>query len=516
MSASPISMRKLNELLRLKYEAGLSQRQIAGALRLSLGVVNKYLHAVEAAGITWPLPEDLSEAQLRRRLFPPDASPPESHYAPVDFAAMHQELKRKGVTKQLLWEEYAEANPDSHYQRSQFFFHYQQWQARLRLSMRQTHRAGEKMFVDYAGQTVPLINPITGEINQAQIFVAVLGASNYTYVEATFTQQLHDWIGSHVRAFEFYAGVTKLIVPDNLKSGVTRADRYEPVLNRSYQEMLAHYSTTALPARPKKPRDKAKVEFGVQLVERWILARLRKQNFFSLADLNQSIKELLTQLNQKPFCKLPGSRRSQYETLDLPALLPLPATSYEFAVWKHGRVHVDYHLEVDGHYYSVPHALTGRQLDVRLTATAVEFFHHNRRVASHPRSDRRGGHTTIPEHMPSHHRAHSEWNPGRFLNWAVEIGPSTRDFVRQLLESRKHPELAYRACLGLLSLARRFTPQRLEAACQRALALGVLRQASVRSILERGLDSQPLPESEAEAAATPPVHENLRGAAYYH
>jgi transposase len=515
MSAPPISMRKLKDLLRLKYEAGLSQRQIAGALRLSLGVVNKYLHAAQAAGITWPLPDDLSEVQLRRRMFPPDAAPSPPHYAPVDFAEIHRELKRKGVTKQLLWEEYRDANPDNHYQRSQFFFHYQQWQSRLRLSMRQTHRAGEKMFVDYAGQTVPIVNSTTGEIIQAQIFVAVLGASNYTFAEATFTQQLHDWIGSHVRAFEFFAGVTQLIIPDNLKSGVTQADRYEPLINRSYQEMLAHYSTAALPARPKKPRDKAKVEFGVQLVERWILARLRKRAFFSLTDLNQSIRELLTLLNEKPFRKLPGSRRSQYESLDLPALLQLPGAAYEFAEWKHGRAHIDYHVEVYGHYYSVPHALRGLQLDVRITATTVEFFHHNQRVASHSRSDRLGGHTTIPEHMPSHHRAHSEWSPGRFLNWAIEIGPHTRDFVRLLIESRKHPELSYRSCLGLLSLAKRYNPQRLEAACQRALALGTLRQGSVRSILDHGLDSQPLPETPTEAAATPFVHENVRGAAYY-
>jgi transposase len=515
LSAPPISMRKLKDLLRLKYEAGLSQRQIAGALRLSLGVVNKYLKAAEAAGITWPLPEDLSEGQLRRRIFPPSAPLPQTQYAPIDFATIHQELKRKGVTKQLLWEEYAEANPDNHYQRAQFFFHYQQWRDRLKLSMRQIHRAGEKMLVDYAGHTVPIVNPITGEIIPAQIFVAVLGASNYAYAEATLTQQLHDWIGSHVRALEFFAGVTQLIIIDNLKSGVTRADRYEPVTNRSYEEMLAHYGTTALPTRPKKPRDKAKVENSVRLVERWILARLRHHTFFSLTDLNQRIGELLTHLNQKPFRKLPGSRRSQYESLDLPALLPLPATPYQFAEWRYGRVHIDYHVEVEGHYYSVPHQLRKCQLDVRLTATTVEFFHQNRPVTSHPRSDRLGAFTTIPEHMPSHHRAHYEWSPGRFLQWAVEIGPHTRDFTRGLLESRKHPELAYRSCLGLLSLAKKYAPQRLEAACQRALVLGTLRQASVRSILERGLDSQPLPETETETAAKPLVHENIRGAAYY-
>jgi transposase len=516
MSAPPISMRKLKDLLRLKYEAGLSQRQIARALRLSLGVVNKYLHAAHAAGLSWPLPEDLSEAQLRRRLFPPGASTPQSHFASLDFAAIHQELKRKGMTKQLLWEEYAEANPDNHYQRSQFFFLYQQWRARLKLSMRQTHRAGEKMFVDYAGQTVPIINPTTGEVHQAQIFVAVLGASNYTFIEATLSQKLHDWIGSHVRAFEFFGGVVQLVIPDNLKSGVTRADRYEPTLNRSYQEVLAHYSTAALPARPRKPKDKPKVEVAVQVVERWVLARLRHQKFFSLAELNRALGSLLKQLNNRPFKKLPGTRRSQYEALDLPALSPLPAQAYEFAEWKQARVHIDYHIEVYGHYYSVPHSLVTRQVEARVTATTIEIFHQNQRVASHARAaDGRGGHTTLPDHMPSHHRAYSEWSPGRFLNWAVEIGPHTRDLVRGLLESHKHPELSYRSCLGLLNLARRYSPERLEAACRRALAIGVFRQSSVRSILERGLDSQPLPEPETETAVTSPVHENVRGAAYY-
>jgi transposase len=516
MSAQPISMRKLKDVLRLNYEAGLSQRQIAAALRLSLGVVNKYLNAAKAAGITWPPPDDFSDAEMRRRLFPPDASPSPPHYAPIDFVAIHQELKRKGTTKQLLWEEYAEANSDNHYQRSQFFFLYKQWRARLKLSMRQTHRAGEKMFVDYAGQTVPIVDPTTGEVNQAQIFVAVLGASNYTFIEATLTQKLHDWIGSHVRAFEFYGGVVQLVIPDNLKSGVTRPDRYEPTLNRSYQEMLAHYSTAALPARPRKPKDKPKVEVAVQVVERWVLARLRHQTFFSLAELNRALSGLLDHLNNRPFKKLSGTRRSQYEALDLPALSPLPARGYEFAEWKQARVHVDYHIEVYGHHYSVPPSLVTRQVEVRLTATTIEIFHQNQRVASHVRAaDGRGGHTTLPDHMPSHHRAHSEWNPGRFLNWAVEIGPNTRDFVRGLLEFRPHPELSYRSCLGLLSLAKRYSPERLEAACLRALALGVFRQSSVRSILERGLDSQPLPEPETETAVMPPVHENVRGSAYY-
>lgn len=516
MSALPISMRKFKEVLRLKYEAGLSQRQIASALHLSLGVVNKYLNAAHTAGVGWPPPEDLTESQLRSRLFPQDCAPSEPVYAPIDFAAIHQELKRKGVTRLLLWEEYAAANPETHYQYTQFCLYYQQWSARLKLSMRQIHLAGEKMFVDYAGPTVPIINSETGEFVEAQIFVAVLGASNFTFAEATFTQRLHDWIGSHVRAFEFFQGVPQLVIPDNLKSAVVRADRYDPILNRSYQEMLDHYSTAALPARPKKPKDKAKVEAAVLLVERWVLARLRHQTFFSIVDLNRAIKQLMDDFNTRPFKKLPGTRRSQYQALDLPALAPLPSHAYQFALWKHPTVAPDYHVEVDGHYYSVPHSLVTGKVDVRITATTIECFHQNQRVASHLRApEGRRGHTTLPEHMPSHHRALSGWNPGRFLNWAVGIGPFTRDFVRQMLESRKQPELAFRSCFGLLSLAKRYSSERLEAACQRALVLGTLRQSSVRTILERGLDSQPLPESESEAATALPVHENVRGAAYY-
>jgi|SoiMethySBSTD1v2_1073268.scaffolds.fasta_scaffold40894_5 transposase len=515
MSALPISMRKIKEVLRLNFDAGLSQHQIAAALKISPGVVNKYLKAANAANIAWPLPDDLSETQLRRKLFPPGAAP-QPAFAQPDFAAIHQELKRKGVTRQLLWEEYAAANADNHYKLSQFCSLYQQWRSRLKLSMRQTHFAGEKMFVDYAGPTVPVTNPVTGAIHQAQIFVAVLGASSYTYAEATLSQKVYDWINSHIHAFEFFQGVPQLVVPDNLKSAVTRADRYEPALNRSYQEMLEHYSTIALPARPYKPRDKAKVEVAVQVVERWILARLRHLTFYSFDDLNRTIRSLLDDLNTRPFKKLPGTRRSQFETLDKPALQPLPAAAYQFSEWKRARVHIDYHIEVLGHYYSVPHTLVSREVDVRITSAQIECIYQNQTVALHLRAEEgRGGHTTIPEHMPSHHRAHSEWSPGRFLNWAVQIGPHTRDLVRGMLESRKHPELAYRSCLGLLALARQYKPERLEAACQRAIILGAMRQSSVRSILERGLDSQPLPEAPDEDAAPPPVHENVRGAAYY-
>lgn len=512
MPAAKISMPQLTELLRL-HAAGLSQRRIAQSLDLSVGVVNKYLQLAQARGLSWPLPPELTEAALGQLLEPPATPTPDTHGAAPDCAVMHRELQRKGVTRLLLWEEYVAAFPDQHYSYAQFCRRYRDWRAGVKPTLRQTHLAGEKLFVDYAGQTVPIVEALTGEYWPAQIFVAVLGASSYTYAEATATQQLPDWVGSHVRAFAFFGGVPQLVVPDNLKSAVRKACRYEPLLNRTYQELLTHYNTAALPARPYKPRDKAKVEVGVQVVERWLLARLRQQTFFSLGELNQALWHWLTQLNDRPFKKLPGSRRSQYAALDQPALRPLPGQPFVYAEWKKARVHIDYHVEVAGHYYSVPHPLIRRELETRLTATTVECLSQGERVAVHPRSDRKGAHTTDPAHMPKSHRAHLAWTPGRFLNWALEIGPQTRDLVQHLLTNRPHPEMGFRSCLGLLALAKNYGKPRLEAACTRALALGAPTRRSVVSILEKGLENQPLPESTLELPAPP--HANLRGAAYY-
>lgn len=512
MPVTRISMRQIKEVLRLKHAARLSHRQIARALRLSLGVVSKYLSAAERAGLSWPLPDGMDDTALARALWP-EGSAPEPRFARPDFAYVHEQLKRKGVTRQLLWEEYRAAHPEDGYGYTQFCVFYREWTRRLKLSMRQTHRAGEKLFVDYAGQTVSVVNAATGEAREAQVFVAVLGASNYTYAEATWTQSLPDWTGSHTRAFAFFSGAPQLVVPDNLKSGVTRACRYEPLLNTTYAEMLAHYGTAALPARPFKPKDKAKAEAGVQLVERWVLARLRHQTFFSLFDLNLAVRQLVSALNERPFRKLPGSRRTQFEAIDRPALRPLPERAYEYAEWKKARVHLDYHVEVAGHYYSVPHALVRREVEVRLTATTVEFFHHGKRIAAHARSARRGAHSTQADHMPKAHRAHLEWTPGRFLTWAAEVGPETRDLVRHLLERKPHPEMGYRSCLGLLSLARQYGRERLEAACARALSLSAPTRRSVHSILQRGLDRLPPPGD--EPAVTIRAHENVRGPAYY-
>ncbi len=505
-------MRLVSEVLRLKHAAKLSHRQIARALRIGIGTVTNYLVAAERAGLSWPLPAELDEAALATKLWPP-APAGEAKFVTPDFVYIHDQLKLKGVTRQLLWDEYGQQHPGQAYQYTKFCTLYGEWRRRLKATMRQTHRAGEKLFVDYCGPTVAVVNVVTGEIKEAQIFVAVLGASNYTYAEATWTQGLADWIGSHTRAFAFLGGVPALVVPDNLLSAVSKACRYEPLLNTSYFQMLVHYGTAALPARPYKPRDKAKVEVAVQVVERWILARLRQQTFFSLQELNRAIHYLLTALNQRPFKKLPGCRRSQFEALDQPALRPLPAQAYEYAEWRKARVNIDYHIEVERHYYSVPHSLLRREVDVRLSEKTVEIFLAGNRVAVHLRSPRQGSHSTNAEHMPKSHRAHLEWTPGRLLNWGAQIGPHTRDLVKHLLWNKPHPEMGYRSCLGLLNLAKRFGRERLEAACQRALQLGSPNRRSVVSLLEQGLDQLPLPEP---TVAQPPLfHENIRGPDYY-
>lgn len=512
MPTKKVPMKKIHEVLRLHYEANLSHRKIARACGMSKGVVSKYLALAKARGIPWPLPAGWDESELEARLHPALEKP--ARFVEPDFPATHQELKRKDVTLQLLWSEYATAHGTQAYRYSQFCHHYRQWQARQKRSMRQIHKAGEKLFIDYCGPTVPVVDGCTGEIHQAQVFVAVLGASSYTFAEATWSQKLPEWVASHQRAFRFFGGVSELLVPDNLRSGVSRACRYAPEPNETYQELARHYGTAILPARPYKPKDKAKAEVGVQVVERWILARLRHHTFFSLAELNQAIAGVLTALNERPFQKLPGCRRSAFESLDQPALKPLPAVAYEYAEWTQAKPGIDYHVEVDKHYYSVPHRWVGQMLDVRATATTVEVFHKGQRVASHPRARKRGF-STLPEHMPKAHREHREWSPGRFLNWAREIGPCTLEVVKRQLEDRPHPEHGYRSCLGLLSHARRYSKSRLETACDRALRIHSPSYRSITSILKQGLDQQPLPQDE-EAQGELPLHTNVRGPGYYH
>ena len=516
MPTARISMRHIKEVLRLKFAAELSHRQIADCLGISVGVVAKYVSAAANAGLTYPLSADIDDRTLMRALRGEGAFAPGLRLREPDLTEVHTQLKRKGVTRLLLWEEYAAAHPDSAYSYPQFCVLYRAWRQRLKLSMRQTHLAGEKLFLDYCGPTVAVIDGATGEVRAAQVFVAVLGASNYTFAEATWTQSLADWTGSTARALAFFGGVPRLLIPDNLKAAVTKACRYEPTLTRTYADLAAHYGCAVLPARPSKPKDKAKVEVAVQVVERWILARLRHETFFSLLSLNLAIRELLGDLNTRAFKRLPGTRRAQYEALDLPALAPLPRSPYEYAEWKRARVSIDYHIEVDRHFYSVPHPLVRREVDVRLTARTLEVFHAGKRVAAHPRSPRRGAHTTVADHMPKAHRAHLEWSPSRFLRWASEIGEQTRRIVEQTFATKPHPEMGYRSCLGLLHLAKQFGPARLEAAAARAVALHAPHRSTVASILKRGLDAQPMPVDETPENSRPTLtHENVRGAGYY-
>jgi len=457
------------------------------------------------------LPEGLDDARLERLLYPP--ATPSSVQRPLpDWSYIHQEMKRKGVTLFLLWQEYKAQHQDG-LQYSRFCTLYRKWQGKLNISMRQTHLAGEKLFVDYAGPTIPIVDRSTGEEHPAQVFIAVLGASNYTFAEATMTQSLEDWTGSHVRAFEFLGGVPKVVVPDNLKSGITKPCRYDPELNPSYAELARHYGVAVVPARVRKPKDKAKVEGGVLIVERWIMAALRNRTFFSLTEANAAIKELLTKLNNRPFQKLPGCRSSQFEALDKPALNPLPDKAWEFSRWKTVRVGIDYHVEVDGYYYSVPYQLIQQQLDARITRSTVECFHKGKRVAVHPISDGRS-HVTIPEHMPKTHRDYAQWSPERFIRWGRSIGAQTAIAANVIMSRRKHPQQGFRACMGLMSMGKKYGNDRLEAACNRAIITNCVSYKSIKSILKTGLDQQALPVMQQPQQT--PEHDNIRGPGYFH
>jgi transposase len=512
MPAERASMRCVREILRLKAE-GLSDRAVARSTGLARSTVAEYAGRVRAAGLAWPLPAELTDGALEAVLFAGiGVVPGTRRKAEPDWVYVHRELRRPGVTLMLLWQEYRQAQPDG-YGYSRFCELYDGWERRLSPTMRQNHPAGERLFVDYAGQTVELIDSATGEVRRAQVFVAVLGASSYSYAEATWTQTLPDWIGAHVRALAFFGGVPRQIVPDNPKVGVTKANWYEPGLNPTYQDFATHYGTAILPARPRKPRDKAKVEVGVQVVERWILARLRNHRFFSLAELNAAVRTLLDDLNARPMRHLGKSRRQLFEELDRPALAPRPVEPYVYAEWRRRRAGIDYHVDIDGHYYSVPHSLVRQQLEARITERTVELFHKGQRVACHLRGGSRGRHTTLAEHMPSSHRRHAGWTHERILNAAAAIGTDTATLAEVILRHRPHPEQGFRACLGILRLARQYGADRLEAACRRGLEIGARSYGSINSILEKGLDRQPLAQPAEEL---PLDHPNIRGSRYYH
>jgi transposase len=516
MPAERMIMRKLKEVLRLKLHCGLTHRQIEGAVGVSIGAVSKYCALAERAGLDWAALEALDDSQIEALLRPRRAAALSVRRIEPDYVRVHRELKRKGVTLTLLWEEYGRDHPEgATYQYTQFTERYRVFAAGLKRSMRQIHRAGEKLFVDYAGPTVAIWDVHTGSIAfAAQIFVAVLGASNYTFTCATTRQTMGDWLGSIALAFESIGGVVALVVPDNPRALIGLADPYEPQVQFGVADFARHYGCAVLPARPYRPQDKAKVELGVQIVERWILARLRHRRFFSLAELNGAISLLAVELNDKPFKKLQGTRRSWFEEIDRPALKPLPPTRYELAQFKACVVSIDYHVEIDTSFYSVPHPLVRQRVEARLTATTVEVLFKGKRVASHMRSAKRGTYSTVTAHMPAAHQAHAQWSPSKLIAWGNGIGPCTGGLIERILQDRPHPEMGYRAVLGLMRLSREHGPLRLEAACERALAIGSPRYKSVASILGAKLDAAALDTN--APPWTSPAHAHLRGPGYYH
>ncbi|MEQ9153210.1 MAG: IS21 family transposase [Parvibaculum sp.] len=507
-------MRRLREILRQKWVLERPHRAVAESVGVSPGAVGKVLARAKAAGLSWAEVEDASDEALEARVYGSRVAPTHDRPKP-DPVWIHVERKKPGVTLELLHLEYLEQHPDG-YRYTQFCEHYRQWLKRRGLRMRQQHHAGDKLFVDYSGKRPTVVDPKTGEVTPVELFVAVLGASSYTYVEATPSQRGPDFIASHVRAFEYFGGVARATVCDQLKSGVTKSCRYEPGVQRTYEEMALHYGTTVVPARPRRPRDKAKVEVAVQVAQRWILARLRNETFFSLDALNERIAELLEELNDRPMKTYGGrSRRALFEETDRRALMPLPSTPFAYAEWKHVKVNIDYHVEVHRHFYSVPYRFVHERLEVRFTAGTVEIYRKGQRVASHARSYRAGHHTTNAAHMPKAHRAQAEWTPSRIIGWARTIGPKTAELAEAILADRPHPEQGYRSCLGILRLAKRYGEGRLEAACTRAVAVNARSYRHVEAILKNGLDRLPQPGVDDEEPQ-PVDHGNIRGGGYYH
>ncbi len=504
-------MRQVRRILRLAHE-GVPHRQIALATGVGPSTVGDYVRRARAKGLSWPLPDELSDAALEGKLFKKPATP--RHPRPLpQMAWVHQELKQPGVTLQLLWHEYLEEYPEG-YRYTQFCEHYRRFRRKLAPSMRQVHRAGHKIFVDYSGKQPGIVDRTTGQLRRVELFVSVLGASSYVFAEATESQQLHDWIGSHVRMFQYFDGSVEVLVPDNLKSGVTRACPYEPGINRTYYEMAEHYGAVVIPARSGRAKDKAKVETSVLVAQRWILAALRNHTFFSLGELNAAIRDKLVVLNTRPMQRLGVSRQQQYEQLDRPALKPLPVARYELAEWSEAGVSIDYHVLVDRNFYSVPYQLVHERVEVRYSASCLEILFKGKRVASHTRLRGRGHYATCPEHMPAAHRAHAQWSPSRLIRWGEQTGPATGSLVAEILSALPHPEQGYRSCLGIMRLGKSYGERRLEAACERAHHLGSCRYRTVKNILSSGLDRQPL-QDQLPHASPIPVHGNIRGADYY-
>ena len=513
MPAERLSMRKVREVLRLKHALGMSYRKISEATGVGKTQAAEYVRRADAAGIAWPVPSALDDVELDRRLFPATGDSSERARPAIDGPKIAQELKRRGVTLALLWQEYLAEHPNG-YSYTRFCELYGAWRKCVSPTMRQTHLAGEKLFVDWAGDTIGVIDPATGEERRAHIFVAALGASNYTYAEARWTETLPDWIGAHVNALAAIGGVMQALVPDNLKAGITKPSRYEPGINRTYQDLADHYGCVVLPTRIVKPRDKAKVEVAVQIVERFVLARLRDRTFFSLAELNVAIRDCVTAINAKVMRRVGKSRAELLETIDRPALKALPSEPYQYAEWKRARVAPDYHIEIADHFYSVPSKLIREIVEARITGATVEIFHKGNRIASHVFSAVRNRHTTITEHMPSAHRRYAEWTPAKMMDEAAKVGSATVALFEAIMKAKPHPEQGFRSCLGIISLVKSYGSERVEAACRRGNDIRATTYGSVRSILQHRLDKAYAQEATPD---DPPIrHGNIRGSGYYH
>jgi len=515
MPAERVNMRRVREMLRYRFERELGYKAISLRVGAVPSTVRETLKRAAAAGLSWPLDESLGDAALEASLYR-DAGKKTGHRRcpEPEWARVHRELKRKHVTLQVLWDEYIAEHP-SGYRYSRFCDLYRGWAMKLPVTMRQNHAPGDKLFVDYAGDKIAVVvDRLTGEVRDAHIFVAVLGASSLTYAEGSWTETLPDWLAAHTRALAMLGGVPALFVPDNAKVAVIKACLYDPQVNRSYAEMAAHYDSTVLPTRPRRPRDKAKVEAAVLIVERWLFGRLRRRTFYSLAELNAAIAELLAELNDRRVLRRVGrTRRQLFEEIDRPALKPLPAEPYVYAEWRRRRAGLDYHVEIERHYYSVPYRFAREAIEARITAATIELFHKGERIAAHMRGSGNGRHTTIPEHMPSSHRRFADWTVERIARDATAIGPCTALLCEKILVERRHPEQGFRACMGIMRMARSFGRERVEAACSRALDIGALTYGSVRSILDKNLDQVP----SSRPAESPPVdHPNIRGSRYYH
>lgn len=512
MSRKRIGMKKIREVLRLKHDKCLSNKKIAKSLSIGNGTVWEYLVRAKKAGLGWPLPEEMDDIALEKLLFPFQNSQPKKSRPLPDFELMHKELKRKGVTLGLLWEEYNEVHPDG-YKYSHFCDLYRDWAEKRDVWMPQPHKMGEKIFVDYAGLTIPIINS-NGNQYEAQIFVGTLGASNYCFAEATKTQQLHDWIGSHVRMFSHFGGVSEVLVPDNLKSGVKLSHLYDPDLNPTYQEMASYFGIAVIPTRVRTPKDKSKVEKGVKDVETQVLARLRNKTFFSLEELNEEIRSELDKFNRRPFQKIPGCRLSHFEELDKPYLKPLPAIPYVFGEWQKKRVGQNYHINVLGHYYSTPYLIVKEEVEIRITENILEIFFKNKRIASHLRSHEIGKYTTDPKHRPPNHQFYVDCTPENLLLMADKVGEDAKKWVQTVLDdTSKHLIIRQKICLGVLRLTKSYKERRLNLACKRALSVGIFSCRSIESMLKNGLDQ--LAISETKVIALPQDHEFVRGSAYY-